>query len=616
MPSLYVAPSDLEIAADPYSNKDWKDRFGRGYEHPGYEPTPRQIVIIEAVKQARVVEKLIYTDEILKSVAKTLMVEDDHPGIAIFPTEVYKATLYAKAQEVFLKRKALAQALRLQEGDALGTLVPNDGRRLTSVRVLKVDDSGLTISIAGNRGPCAQHGRLGVLSIADAISEAHRKGARKQDLASFIASRSHLPQVVVVADPREPFYKTFEQHAGDKEQAMSMRSEANSLRIKSESRLLEPDCEALEQAVCQAMLAKSIVLTEKAGLLAMSVTGGAEVDAQKVVIERAQLNLASQEDYRNTRFPNWEEGMAELESHRRLQLAQANQAAPEPEVVVLGESAQQHFQTIINSINVLALQRNDKYIAERVRKGYMTPDRAREMRADAERAWATDRKLDESTTRRTSMLARAIADQDPRLLVQMWGIPGRGVTGSEGSIRAFTEITGVSIFRLSASDRARALYTWAQWTPKQINAHQQELALAAARQQEIHQAKELETQRRDAVAAAVRHTLNTPEGLVTVKQFVDDLVTKGYDTLAKQRVGNATKTLLCDVAAGRGFVMPCKEAIEYAKHAKHATEYAKHATEYAKNATAAAEKPKEQGEPQAQDPVGDAGVPLVEDEKG
>lgn len=85
-----------------------------------------------------------------------------------------------------------AAALSLNAGDKLGTLVFNDFKRTTGAVVHTIEEDGLHVVIAGKRGAKPIGLRCNVTSLANAIRNAHERGARSDTYEDFKLARLRL----------------------------------------------------------------------------------------------------------------------------------------------------------------------------------------------------------------------------------------------------------------------------------------------------------------------------------------------------------------------------------------------------------------------------------------
>lgn len=181
------------ITSSPYtlpvkSFDDWA-----GHERWDYQPTARQLPVIEAVRTA-CAEGLYYTNAVrarcailLKPTAEQLAVLADKVEGGEFGMDCYYARRYLDAQVVFEKVKQTFAQLRPFAGMKLGTLVFSDRKRVTGVTVVGVE--GYFVEIAGQRGRTSVSGKGTTLQISFAMDLAADRKLRKDNFLAFVATR-------------------------------------------------------------------------------------------------------------------------------------------------------------------------------------------------------------------------------------------------------------------------------------------------------------------------------------------------------------------------------------------------------------------------------------------
>jgi hypothetical protein len=142
-----------------------------------------------------------YSRDIDEYVAKTLGVTKEQRARnshnvegGDFGYDVYNASKAVEAQRGNAKSHELAKALNLKPGDVLGTLVFNDGKVTTGVKVNGLNDSGLVVTVTGKRGAATLNAEAGVDSLAAAMDRAKERGKRKDGYVEFVAGRAALQQ--------------------------------------------------------------------------------------------------------------------------------------------------------------------------------------------------------------------------------------------------------------------------------------------------------------------------------------------------------------------------------------------------------------------------------------
>lgn len=294
------------------------------------------------------------------------------------------------------------------------------------------------------------------------------------------------------------------------------------------------------------------------------------------------------------------------------QIAQAQQfnAAPSPESAVASgdvppqssaatlagdaksasQSVDEIAATIHASINDRANKKTRAYYDKEVARGVMTA-----ARAEAEVARGLRR--DGEPGERTRDLAQAIADKDPRPLVNAWAMDGKSLVGSEGSAAVFEKMTGVKLARLNATDRAQAIFGWAGWTKQQADEY---LGQRRERKQQAMQEREAEDQRKrdnGAVLSAERQNIQLGKNgeVVSIRAYVDGLIAQGFDALHAIKRGAVTRHVLAN-KEGRGHILQSGPVLDYARVAlsrkqaaiEDAANPAQQAVQAAESVTAAA----------------------------
>lgn len=177
---------------------DWV-RDGKSAEHPDYEPTDRQQMVMDAVARA-VDGGLFYNTEVKDRVAKEMGYTGSQDDGTKFSLDVYMARKVVEKQRGNARSRKIAQEMNLQPGDNIGTIVPNDYKRITGLTVESVSETGFSVTVKGKRGAATVSGQMGVDSIKSGIERAKEKGLRKDSYAEFIAKRA--PKAPAVAEPK------------------------------------------------------------------------------------------------------------------------------------------------------------------------------------------------------------------------------------------------------------------------------------------------------------------------------------------------------------------------------------------------------------------------------
>ena len=159
---------------------DWN-----GYQRPGYQPTERQLIVIAAVQSA-LNAGCYYTDEVRIHCASLLSVTPEQAQVNAkvveggeFGMDCYYARGYLRAQkEIQAESRAWLQ-LAPRVGQALGTVMFNDFKRMTGAMVAAVDEAAQMITVHGKRGKYAYQSSCSAMQIRNAIDRAKEQGHRK-----------------------------------------------------------------------------------------------------------------------------------------------------------------------------------------------------------------------------------------------------------------------------------------------------------------------------------------------------------------------------------------------------------------------------------------------------
>lgn len=189
------APKSGYTLPDGDINDEWRDAKGRGTQHPDFEPTARQQILMDAV--GKVLDAgAFYNDDVQAKLAEMLGVGKDvlasnRTGVqgGDFGYDVYLARHALETKRATKNSEKIAQELNLSVGDSIGTLMFLDFKVTTGVTITSKNDTGLIYGITGKRGAAVLNGEVGVDNIKGAIERAHERGKRKDSYAEFIASR-------------------------------------------------------------------------------------------------------------------------------------------------------------------------------------------------------------------------------------------------------------------------------------------------------------------------------------------------------------------------------------------------------------------------------------------
>lgn len=190
-PAVYALPENVY--------EEW-----HGCEGLTFLPNQRQQLVIEAVRTA-LGEGRYYTSdvhercvELLKPTFDDLQVQKTKVEGGAVGMDFYYARGYIAAQQAFAaEREALSQ-LRPQVGMQLGTLMFNDFKRTTGVRVIEVMLDVLTLRLQGTRGSQTVQFTCGAVAVKSAMDRAAERDLRKGGFADFVRALS-LPKAKAAA---------------------------------------------------------------------------------------------------------------------------------------------------------------------------------------------------------------------------------------------------------------------------------------------------------------------------------------------------------------------------------------------------------------------------------
>ena len=194
-----------EKGAEQQGDESWL-----GARSPSFKPTSRQQLLMDAVAKA-LDDGAFHNTDINEHVAKTLGVTTEQRARnslnvqgGDFGYDVYNARHAVEAQRGNAKSRELAKELNLKPGDVLGTLVFNDGKVTTGVRVVSIKEDGLIVTITGKRGSSTLNGEVGVDNLVAAVDRAKERGKRKDGYAEFVAGRAALQQSAQKPTKKKP----------------------------------------------------------------------------------------------------------------------------------------------------------------------------------------------------------------------------------------------------------------------------------------------------------------------------------------------------------------------------------------------------------------------------
>jgi hypothetical protein len=167
----------------------------RGYESRAFQPTQRQLLVIEAAARA-IDGGAFYSVDVRSAVAADLGVTPEQlarntHGVegGDFGYDLYFASGALNAIRRHQKAVETARALGLQAGDGIGAIIFNDGKRNTGAVVQSVSADGIELEIRAKRGGKLIAFACRIDALANAIRTAHERGARPDAYEDFKLAR-------------------------------------------------------------------------------------------------------------------------------------------------------------------------------------------------------------------------------------------------------------------------------------------------------------------------------------------------------------------------------------------------------------------------------------------
>lgn len=168
--------------------KDWD-----GYRHPDFKPSDRQMLVIEAVRDAREAHGLFYTADIYAHCAKSLSIKPEilaiKNGVEGGPVgmDFYYASQHIDYKHIARLVNEANDSLNPHLGMSLGTLVFQDYKRTTNVRITEMGISNLIVQ--GKRGAAKVAFDCNALALKNAMDRAFERKFRHDDFAKFCSSQ-------------------------------------------------------------------------------------------------------------------------------------------------------------------------------------------------------------------------------------------------------------------------------------------------------------------------------------------------------------------------------------------------------------------------------------------
>lgn len=201
-PPVVPAQGGYSVPSQNEGYKEW-----RRNECADFQPSPRQQIIMDAVRQA-LSEGLYYTNDVRPRVAQILGVTGDvlsRGALRVeggdFGMDVYYARQALEAQQRHTAIAKSAAEMRLKVGDVIGATMFNDYKLNHKTEVIEVAAAN-EYRLKARRGAATVTFTANAHSLRIGIERAFEKGKRKISYEQFVAERAlhGTPQMGVDAD--------------------------------------------------------------------------------------------------------------------------------------------------------------------------------------------------------------------------------------------------------------------------------------------------------------------------------------------------------------------------------------------------------------------------------
>ncbi len=179
--SRYVAPQSGVSA-------DWAR-----YQCDEYQPTERQLPIIEAVQSA-LDAKLYYTVDVLEHCKSYLAITPEQASVNTerveggnFGFDCYYARRYIEARQGHEAERIALARLNPHVGQNLGTLIFSDFKRNTGMTITAISEGGKLFDLSGKRGAYKVSLSCTAKQIENAMNRAFEQGSRKDKFDTFVS---------------------------------------------------------------------------------------------------------------------------------------------------------------------------------------------------------------------------------------------------------------------------------------------------------------------------------------------------------------------------------------------------------------------------------------------
>lgn len=520
-------------AVDPSS---WKDQFGRSTQHPAFAPNAVQKKLmdeLEVLMQERGTTLSSMAFALSERLGVVCQNDQDRRDMESL---VYHAKGIVQAKQDWKERADIAQALRLEPGVSIGTILNADGKRLNECRVVSVDEGGTIYKMEAQLGRQSVFFQIDAYALKLRIDRAFESGKRKTSFDELVQKRSTFHVTAVDPDPREPFYKSAEVLASDLTESAKLYQSSRECLADAVRWALRGGPGSFASLYSHVLHGKSVLANALSISLADKCHGGGPNSdwaaiQQQVDAARGRLKNEYQMALEMA-FPDWEArlGLAEQVLADEARQEQEAQALREQERAAVMQAAlakaevSRAARKIIDSIGEQAAKATLAFGEKNIGRGTVTRAYVDAQVAEVRADWAA-RQPDE----RTVELAVAIVNRDPVRLVQAWAQEGHGVSGVEGSMSAFRDITGLNLLRLSAAKRAQALYSWAGWSPARVEEQKKQMEAATRSQSHQAQVRQEMAARPDLVRRAFTVNAADVDGRpMPLKWLLDKAMSRGF----------------------------------------------------------------------------------------
>ena len=514
-----------------------------------YQPSANEEAII-AIVQDLVGQQITYLADLANKVIEITGLTDlTDEQIRTVNNDVYQAKTIINARADFAAKKDLAEALRLQTGTPLGTLILQD-KVTTSVVVKGISDCGLYFDIAAKRGSTPVTGKIGALTIYHGIRDAFEKGKRKDNFEEFVQGRAWMDPVKIDADPLKAFLLPPEIRQQQKAAAQELLQSVDKAKREALNMVHSYPPGSAEHMRGELFYCFAKMHEIESDLLWHEYSAGKARNELNASLILAQKICGTYAERLAKAFPDvpvktMSEMLLEIEPRGNQMPETPLPSSPEevypPEVLNLAK-------LIVQSIGAQVYSTTEKSLTEQIQKGYLNQAEANLRLSSVRDTWANQKPDSRNLT-----LARAIIDKNPAPLVQAWAKEGMGVDLVRGSLKAFQSVTGINLATLNSTRRAQTLYEWADWSPEQIENEKARLQYVKSVQLHVQNVNDCKEALNSATTIALDTHIRLTAVMDTVKGYVDELFAIGYNKLVTKKEGAVTTHILISPKTGMGY---------------------------------------------------------------